>query len=395
VIGIADGEVEGKMVHREKQTIEGANSSPIVAALSDFEKSILNDYQRSFPLTSTPYTELAVQLGESEERVLEVLASFKSHGLISRVGPVFSPNRVGASTLVAMAVPPESLDEIAEIVSSYPEVNHNYEREHHYNLWYVLTAPDKKHIESTLEDIRQTTGLDAISLPMVESYHIDLGFSLRWKREDESLQQQQDRTDESRHAIADSVTTIGRNISNSISERLVAAIQGGLPLVSRPYQKIAEQIDISEADCIQRLQNWLDNGTINRLGVVVRHRELGYRANAMVVWDISDEMVSRVGHCFAKYDFVNLCYQRPRHLPQWRYNLFCMIHGQDRAEVLQRVQQLAGQCLEVKPQYEVLFSCRRFKQRGARYHLDPVVSAERGQNRSSQHKSIACSIVNE
>jgi DNA-binding Lrp family transcriptional regulator len=280
-------------------------------------------------------------------------------------------------------------------VSSYSEVNHNYEREHHYNLWYVLTAPDKKHIESTLEDIRQTTGLDAISLPMVESYHIDLGFNLKWKREDESLQQQQDRSDESRHAVADSVTTIGRDISNSVSERLVAAIQGGLPLVSRPYQKIAEQIGISEADCMQRLQNWLDNGTINRMGVVVRHRELGYRANAMVVWDIPDEMVSRLGHCFAKFDFVNLCYQRPRHLPQWRYNLFCMIHGQDRAEVLQRVQQLAAQCLEIQAQYEVLFSCRRFKQRGARYHLDPDVSAQRVQNRAIQHRSKTCSIVNE
>ena len=381
------------MAHREKQIPEGEIASPVVTALSAFEKSILNDYQRSFPLTPTPFTELAERLGESEQRVMEVLASFKSHGLISRVGPVFSPNRVGASTLVAMAVPHESLDEIAEVVSSYPEVNHNYEREHHYNLWYVLTAPDKRHIESTLEDIRQTTGLDAISLPMVASYHIDLGFKLKWKREDESLQQQKDRTDESRHAISDSVVALEHDISNSIAERLVAEVQGGLPLVSRPYQKIAEQIGISEMDCIQRLKNWIDNGTINRLGVVVRHRELGYRANAMVVWDIADEMVAHVGRCFANFDFVNLCYQRPRHLPQWRYNLFCMIHGQDRQEVLERVEQLAKQCVESKPTYEVLFSCRRFKQRGARYHFASDTRAAKNFNNTSELNSNPLSVV--
>lgn len=376
------------MTHREKKIAEETSASPVVAALSAFEKRLLNDYQRSFPLSLSPFAELAEQFDESEQRVLDVLGNFKSHGLISRVGPVFAPNRVGVSTLVAMAVPPESLDEIAEVVSSYPEVNHNYEREHRFNLWYVLTAPDKQHLQNTLEDIRRTTGLDAISLPMAEAYHIDLGFKLKWKQEDERLQQQQDRKDESHHALTDSVATIGHDISNSISERLVAAIQGGLPLVSRPYKKIAEQIGISESDCIQRLQNWIDNGTISRMGVVVRHRELGYRANAMVVWDVADERVNRIGNCFANFDFINLCYQRPRHLPQWRYNLFCMIHGQNRKEVLERVEQLAAQCLDDKPVYEVLFSCRRFKQRGARYHIDKSAYADSVVDKSIQSVNV-------
>ncbi len=364
------------MINQQQEIAEDSSASPVVAALSAFEKCLLNDYQRSFPLSPSPFVELAQQFGESEQRILEALASFKSHGLISRVGPVFAPNRVGVSTLVAMAVAPELLDEIAEVVSSYPEVNHNYEREHHYNLWYVLTAPDNQHLQATLKDIEQTTGLEAISLPLVEAYHIDLGFKLKWTSEDEREQQKKDKIDESRHALADSVATIAHDISNSIAERLVSVIQGGLPLVSRPYQKIAEQIGISESDCIQRLQNWIDNGTISRMGVVVRHRELGYRANAMVVWDIADEQVSRIGSRFAESDFINLCYQRPRHLPQWRYNLFCMIHGQDRQEVLERVEQLAAQCLDANPTYEVLFSCRRFKQRGARYHLGKPVHAD-------------------
>lgn len=364
-----------------------------MAALSQDEKRLLNDYQRDFPLTSAPFATLAQQLDKSEQWILDTLSSYKSHGLVTRVGPVFAPNRVGSSTLVAMAIPSEFLDEIAEVVSSYPEVNHNYEREHHYNLWYVLTAPDTHHRDRTLDDICKTTGYEAISLPMVASYHIDLGFKLKWKGKDETLQQQRDRSDENLVAASDSVVPIGQDISNSISDRLVAAIQGGLPFVSRPYEKIAEQIGITEADCIQRLQNWLDNGTINRFGVVVRHRELGYRANAMVVWDIADEQVAQVGRCFAEFDNINLCYQRPRHLPQWRYNLFCMIHGQDREEVMQRVEQLAGQCLDVEAPHEVLFSCRRFKQRGARYHIESNVRAEmKSPNKNLQNAKVLSTV---
>ena len=87
-----------------------------------------------------------------------------------------------------------------------------------------------------------------------------------------------------------------------------------------------------------------EQGVIKRIGVVVRHHELGYRANAMVVWDIPDDRVSALGHCIGKFDFVTLCYQRPRRLPAWRYNLFCMIHGRDREEVLSLVAQLKEQC---------------------------------------------------
>ncbi len=383
------------MVHRAKEITDDTSGSPAVAALSRAEKDLLNDFQHSFPLTSTPFATLAEQMGKSEQWVIDTLGGYRSQGLITRVGPVFAPNRVGASTLVAMAIPPESLDEIAEVVNGYPEVNHNYEREHHYNLWYVLTAPDKKHRDLVLNEICKTTGYAAISLPMVTSYHIDLGFKLKWNGQDDPLKQQKDRTDKNPSTMSDAVVSMVHDISNPVSERLVAAIQGGLPLISRPYKKIADQIGISEADCIQRLHNWLENGTVNRFGVIVRHRELGYRANAMVVWDIADRQVAQMGRCFAKFDFVNLCYQRHRHLPEWRYNLFCMIHGQDRKAVLQRVGQLVEHCVGESPVYEVLFSCRGFKQRGARYHIEPDISAEGRQTEERMNKVKALSSVND
>jgi len=148
---------------------------------------------------------------------------------------------------------------------------------------------------------------------------------------------------------------------------LIAAIQGGLPLVAHPYAVIGEQLGLSEAAVIERLETLQSSGLIKRMGVVVRHRALGYRANAMVVWDIPDDQIERIGALLADEVCVTLCYQRPRRLPAWPYNLFCMIHGRERDNVLRRLEQIISvHRLEEIP-HTVLFSGRSFKQRGAHY----------------------------
>jgi DNA-binding Lrp family transcriptional regulator len=153
-------------------------------------------------------------------------------------------------------------------------------------------------------------------------------------------------------------------------EALITTIQSGLPLTARPYAAIGQSLGMSEVDVIARLQRLLDNGVIKRLGVVVRHHELGYRANAMTVWNIPDEQVSELGHCMGRFEFVTLCYRRPRRLPDWPYNLFTMIHGHDRDEVLANIDRLVEECGLGAVEREVLFSQRRFKQRGAIYYAD-------------------------
>lgn len=157
---------------------------------------------------------------------------------------------------------------------------------------------------------------------------------------------------------------MGLNISD---QRLIAAIQCGLPLVSRPFAEIGASIGLSEGEVIERIQALLADGTIKRLGVVVRHHELGYRANAMTVWNIPDDQVDEIGQRIGAVDFVTLCYRRPRRLPDWPYNLFAMIHGQDRDAVLRNIEHLIDRCGLEDIQHEVLFSRRRFKQCGARY----------------------------
>lgn len=154
---------------------------------------------------------------------------------------------------------------------------------------------------------------------------------------------------------------------DEMDSRLIGLIQDGLPLVSEPYAELAAQLAISTAEVLQRLERMMQQGIIKRFGLVVRHHELGYIANAMVVWDIPDDQIDTAGQRLGQYPCVTLCYQRPRRLPHWPYNLFCMIHGKSRDSVLGRIQAMTTELqLEHIPR-QILFSQRRFKQCGARY----------------------------
>jgi len=157
-----------------------SNPEPISTPtrLSALEKVLLNDYQHDFPLVPEPFALIARQCGVSEQEVLATLRSLQQRGLISRVGPVFTPNRAGASTLAAMEVPEHDLAAVAGLVSSFEEVNHNYQREHAYNLWFVVTAPGAARVREVLDSIERSTGLPVLDLPLERSFHIDLGFPL-------------------------------------------------------------------------------------------------------------------------------------------------------------------------------------------------------------------------
>jgi DNA-binding Lrp family transcriptional regulator len=148
------------------------------SGLTAVEAALLDAYQRGLPLSPTPYLEMAERLGVSERDVLEALDRLQRGGVVSRVGAVLRHGRIGASTLAALAVPAERLEEVAALVSSYREVNHNYEREHPLNLWFVVAAPDRRRVQEVLEEIELCTGLEVLDLPMLEDYHIDLGFPL-------------------------------------------------------------------------------------------------------------------------------------------------------------------------------------------------------------------------
>jgi DNA-binding Lrp family transcriptional regulator len=138
----------------------------------------LNDYQRDCPLSPTPYRDIADKLGISEHEVIDALTELNEADVIARIGPVIPPNRVGVSTLAAMSVPAGDTLAVAEIISNRPEVNHNYEREHRFNLWFVIIASSQGHLQHVIGELERQTGYSIMSLPLLDDYFIDLSFKL-------------------------------------------------------------------------------------------------------------------------------------------------------------------------------------------------------------------------
>lgn len=332
--------------------------------LTELEFKLLNTYQRDFPLRPRPFAAIAADLGCSETEVLQTLQQLQDSGAISRVGAVFRPHAVGVSTLAALAVPPERIAQVAGYVSAHAEINHNYEREHHYNLWFVATAASSAQLRTVLQQIEDACECGPVlELPMVEDYHIDLGFNLEL-RANGCVEPARDR-----HSLRPAPSHCAHAAASLTSHDrgLIAALQNGLQLVERPYACLG----MPEADALDALGRWIDSGVVKRFGVIVRHHELGFTANAMTVWDIPDAEVSDAGKRIAASGGVTLCYRRPRRLPEWPYNLFCMVHGKDRQDVEARIAELRAGCGLGAYAHDVLFSRRRFKQRGAHYAPQP------------------------
>jgi DNA-binding Lrp family transcriptional regulator len=331
--------------------------------------ALLNEWQHGFPLVPEPFVALGEHLGLDERAVLDACDRLQQAGAISRIGGVFSPGAGGAGLLAAMAVPSERMAEVAALVSAHPGVNHNYQREHDFNLWFVMTGCDAPAVEAALATLEQATGLSALRLRLQRAYRIDLGFDLR-------------------HATAPAPMRADRAASVSPLDacdwQLAQQVEAGLQPVSRPYDLWAQACGLSVAQVLGTLEAWVERGTLKRFGVVVRHHELGFSANAMTVFDVPDELVDSCGEVLARQPGVTLAYRRER-APQWPYNLYCMVHGTDRAvvhEVLDRVR-AAAELGEYRQ--AVLFSTRRFKQTGARRFRDVPVSAPAGLPREVLH----------
>jgi DNA-binding Lrp family transcriptional regulator len=269
--------------------------------------------------------------------------------VISRIGAVVKPHTLGASTLAAMRVPSERLEEVAAIVSSEPLVSHNYERTNEHNLWFVVAGPHSSAVAATIESIEERTGIAVLDLPLRQAYHLDLGFSLI-----DNLSQ--------RGKI---MLPVADCRPDAMDRKLLAAIESGLPIVQQPYRNVATEVGLHESDIIKRLRRLTSFGVVTRFGCVVHHRTLGYTANAMAVWDIPKARVDAVAAVFVRNPRVTLCYRRSRILPEWPFNLYCMVHAKSQHDALAVIDELNFGAKTTCDTQTVLFSTRCFKQRGA------------------------------
>lgn len=286
--------------------------------------------------------------GCGEDMVLQRLQKMLAEGRISRVGATCAPNTVSASTLAALSAPAEDLEEVARIVGSQPGINHSYERENLWNLWFVATGPDRAFVDRVLDSIRRDTGLQVLDLRLVRPFNIDLGFRLDGSS---------DRPPVPRPVRLERLQEGDNDI--------LQALTFGLPLCRRPYLRIADSLGRTEEQVLSRIADLREAGIISRFGVIVRHRALGWRSNAMVVWDIESKRIDAAGPALAKLPGITLCYERRPVEGVWPYRLYCMIHARNRQTALETLHKASGLPELDGVQREVLFSSRCFKQTGA------------------------------
>ena len=153
---------------------------------------------------------------------------------------------------------------------------------------------------------------------------------------------------------------------DDIDRKIISATQSGLPLVHNPYLAIAEELGLSTETVMERMQTMVDSGVIRRIGIIPNHYKLGYKSNGMTVWDVPDEEIDHLGETIGKLEFVSHCYQRPRHLPEWSYNLFAMVHGKTRSEVLSKAEQIGELIGKSARSHDILFSDAILKKTGLR-----------------------------
>lgn len=322
--------------------------------LDPIDKRLLDEFPRDFPIVPRPFRHIAETLGCEESTVIARLSAQIAAGRIARIGATVRPNTVGASTLAALSVPLERIEEVAAQVGAHPGVNHSYLREHDWNLWFVATAPDVRALDACLDAIRAETGLTLLDLRLIRPFNIDLGFSLSGAPTPHL----------SRGVVDMSVLEPG-------DRPILAALSRGLELTPRPYAALARGLNRPETEILDRIALLARAAIITRLGVIVRHRSIGWRANAMVAWNVAPERMEVAGPALAALPGVTLCYQRRTEPGLWPFGLFSMIHARTRPEALtvieaaRQLPELAGVA------HEILFSERCFKQTGAHIAPDP------------------------
>lgn len=315
--------------------------------------ALLDGWQRGFPLVRAPFATIGAALGADEAEVIAACTALQEAGVLGRIGGLFAAGAGGAGALAALAVPADRLPAVAARVSAVPGVNHNYEREHRWNLWFVVNAADTAAVARTLDAIEADVVLPMLRLPMRRAYRIDLGFGLRG-------------------ALAQAVTSTRGEAPAPLAERdwpLAALVEAGLPLAPRPYDRWAAALALPVDSVLATLQRWLDDGTLRRFGLVVRHHELGFAANAMAVFAPPAHAVDTCGAALARDSRVTLAYRRES-APGWPYTLYAMLHGRDRAAVHAAAGDVAARAGLAGVPHELLFSTRRFKQTGARRFRD-------------------------
>ncbi len=313
--------------------------------LSPEDRALLRLLQGEVPLVPDPFARLAGRLGWPQGEVLRRTAALKAGGPLRQIGAIFDTRRLGyASTLVAFKVGPAQLDEVGQAVSRHPGVSHCYSRGHALNLWFTLAVPPGRDLAAEAGSLASQPGvLRALDLPVVRAFKIDVRFDLGAEA---SSQGAVAHAEAAPVAPAEEGAQVSAGLECGVLEATdipyVRALQEDLPLLPRPFAALAARFELVEAEVLAAGQRLLADGTMRRYGATLRHREAGYRANAMACWAMPEERIAAAGQAAAGHRAVSHCYERPAHPPEWPYQLYTMVHARSEEELVGALGELEG-----------------------------------------------------
>ena len=331
---------------------------------------LIDRLQLELPLTERPFADTGAALGLSEAVVIERLGRLLSTGVLTRLGPLFQIERAGGQfILAALEVPEARFAEVTALVNDLPEVAHNYLRDHRLNMWFVVAAETPEAAWAACDRIEAATGLPVHAFPKEREFFVGLYLPLLGPARQavpSLLHQAAPNLQRSASTPGGPAEAPRPHVLNDADRALIAATQAGLPLVPRPYDSVAAVLGTGGAEVREHLARLYAAGVVRRIAAVPNHYRLGYVANGMSVWDVDDAEVDRLGELLGSQPAVSHCYRRPRRAGVWRYNLFAMLHGHSREEVLAQAEAVARLLGPACRAHDVLFSSAILKKTGLR-----------------------------
>ena len=329
------------------------------------DRKLLNLIQSRFPLTEQPYRALGAELEIDEGETISRLAALKGQNVVRQISAIFDTRRLGyKTTLAALAYAPEKLHPGALFINRHPGVSHNYAREgSYYNLWFTLAVPPEGDLAGMVAWMaRETDALSYRVMPTLRFFKIGVNFDM--------VQEKGSSHDYRPDSLGENRPAADWNRAQAVSETDKAAIrelQEDLPLVSRPFDGMAARLGLEPAALFAWAADFQERKLMRRYSAVLHHRRSGFRANAMVVWQVPAERAEEVGLQMAAHPAVTHCYERPT-FPDWPYSHFSMIHATTQ-----------GECEEIAREISaatgiadnlLLYSTREYKKTRVRYFVE-------------------------
>lgn len=298
-----------------------------------------------------PYGSLCEGLAIDEASVRDRIKTLKEQRLVRQISAIFNTGALGyRSSLVAAAVPENELEHAAAVINRYPGVSHNYHRPGEFSMWYTIAVPPGQDLEATVKGLASASGgWPTLILPALKKYKLAVVLDVLEEAEPEAA--------ESSPQVP-LMEWKSMFLHSEENVRIVRCIQEDLPLVERPFQVWAKSLDMTEQTLLTLMGQWIEEGVIRRFAAVLNHRQVGFSANGMLVWDCPVNRMDETGLILASHPEVSHCYHRPAH-PDWPFNLYAMIHGRN-MEDCRRIAERLGESIQL-PEYRILFSAKEYK----------------------------------